>query len=72
MAIPLERQGERDSPSYSHPIILPLSSDAKNMARDVQQCLIKMIAKKESKSEEEAQTAFKTFEKSRRYLADVW
>ncbi|GMR42548.1 hypothetical protein PMAYCL1PPCAC_12743, partial [Pristionchus mayeri] len=46
--------------------------DAKNMARDVQQCLIKMISKKESVSEEEAQAKFKVFEKSRRYLADVW
>ncbi|GMT00951.1 hypothetical protein PENTCL1PPCAC_23125, partial [Pristionchus entomophagus] len=46
--------------------------DAKNMARDMQQTLIKMISKKESVSEEEAQAKFKVFEKSRRYRMTHW
>ncbi|XGW18244.1 hypothetical protein V3C99_002680 [Haemonchus contortus] len=46
--------------------------DARNMARDVQNVLLRILQEVGGKSEEESATLFKNLERQRRYQADVW
>ncbi|PAV58156.1 hypothetical protein WR25_11779 isoform C [Diploscapter pachys] len=46
--------------------------DARNMARDVQNTLLRIIREVGGKSEDEAVNYFKELEKHKRYQADVW
>lgn len=47
-------------------------SDAKNMAVDVRNILIKILSTKGNMSEAEAQQHLKKMEAQKRYSADVW
>ncbi|RWS02998.1 NADPH-cytochrome P450 reductase-like protein [Dinothrombium tinctorium] len=49
-----------------------ICGDARNMARDVRDILIKMIEDKGNKSKSEAEMYLKSLETQRRYSADVW
>ncbi|CAJ0941865.1 unnamed protein product, partial [Mesorhabditis belari] len=46
--------------------------DARNMAKDVQNCLLRILREVGGQSEEEAIRFFKDLERQRRYQADVW
>ncbi|WKX98976.1 hypothetical protein Q1695_014108 [Nippostrongylus brasiliensis] len=46
--------------------------DARNMARDVQNTLLRIFREVGNKTEDEATKLFKDLERQRRYQADVW
>ncbi|PIO54387.1 hypothetical protein TELCIR_24251, partial [Teladorsagia circumcincta] len=46
--------------------------DARNMARDVQNTLMRIFQEEGGKNEDEAVILFKNLERQRRYQADVW
>lgn len=65
------------TPFKPKPPILPLTylssfSDAKNMATDVRNILLKVLQSKGNMSESEATQYVKKMEAQKRYSADVW
>lgn len=53
-------------------IIVKFFSDAKNMARDVRACFLRIFQEVGGLEESGAQTLLKNMEKQRQYQADVW
>nr|CAB3264070.1 methionine synthase reductase-like [Phallusia mammillata] len=49
-----------------------ICGDARNMAKNVRQCFIDMIAKCKNCSDEEANAGFKKVVSAKRYLEDIW
>jgi len=49
-----------------------VSSDARNMARDVHNIVLKVVQEKGSMTESEALAYVKKMEAQKRYSADVW